>query len=335
MQTIFSTIKKWVPNETRQRVTDALIKIQYGCLRIMFAIPELISRRYITLHSRPKNARDVRITYDAKRDYSDYAIILQGPIRTADRFTLESIYLYQKHFPGAFIVLSTWEGEDVASVQAARNAGIEVLLNKKPPVPGLVNVNMQLVTSRAGVASARDHGKSFAVKTRTDQRFYSPFALSYMSNLVKEFPAARPHTGRIGGISANSILHKLYQFPDLLIFGHTADVLQYFSAEPVDNDAKLSFLDPKRPFTAECYLCSEYAKKIGYTLKYTREDFLTFVAEQCIIADTSALDWFWFKTGSHYRRFFQARRGMYTDRKYHIDFSDWLDLYRSHFKTSL
>lgn len=321
-------IKRLLSNATKQRLREVLLSAQYRFLASVLYLPERFFGTFISLHSRPARARDVNISFEKRGPSSDWAIVIQGPIMHERRFTEESIALYQKHFPDALIVLSTWEDEETAAIEA-HCSGIKILRNKKPDISGVANINFQLVSSHEGAKAATASGRKYTVKTRTDQRMYSPFALSHMRDLLEQFPAAKAGTMRIGGISANSMMHKPYQFPDLLIFGSAAGVERYFSAPLVKNDAKLSFLDPARPFTVECYLCTKYAESIGYPLQYTHDDFLTLVARQFIIADVYSLDWYWYKRGEHYRRFFADRRGLYSDRHYRVDFADWLALYRS------
>ena len=40
---------------------------------------------------------------------SDCAIIIQGPVITKNKFTLETVKLYLKLHPNAYIILSTWD----------------------------------------------------------------------------------------------------------------------------------------------------------------------------------------------------------------------------------
>jgi hypothetical protein len=148
--------------------------------------------------------------------------------------------------------------------------------------------------------------------------------------MLKCFP---PHPGRargrIIGLNANEGRKKLYHFVDYLYFGYTEDIETFFSVPLLEEPIALPFLDPKRPFTCEGYLCSEYAKKIGCPIVYTEEEYLSLLGRQFAIVDSSSLDWYFYRPPPTWDRFLDRPEFIYARAKdMKIDFAFWLELYK-------
>jgi len=112
------------------------------------------THNYITYHQRPIKADSIRTFSQSELKLPQLAIVIQGPIITANEFTFETIKLYKQHFPNAIIILSTWRDEQQIALTMIDSLGILVLLNEKPNFTGVSNINMQVVSSRAGVKKA-------------------------------------------------------------------------------------------------------------------------------------------------------------------------------------
>jgi hypothetical protein len=182
---------------------------------------------------RPKYKDDYPVLPDDGN--SDSAIIMQGPLRLKEHFTYETILFYQKMFPDTEIIVSTWENENEEEINRIRNIGAMVVQSKVPEYAGIGNVNLQLVSSRAGIRTAKSQGKKYVLKTRTDQRIYRRGVISYMKNLVKLFPADMENPsvkGRIivlNGGYGNMFLP--FYHADVLYFGFTEDIETLFGDE--------------------------------------------------------------------------------------------------------
>ncbi len=299
-------------------------------LSVLLAPCERLLGRFITLHLRPIYACQVLLKAD-NRDYRDCAIIMQGPLLLRYSFTLETLKLYKKYYPDALLLLSTWEGEDAQTIEAARALGVEVLLNKKPvnPGPDHTNINLQIVSSVAGLKCAEAAGKRYALKTRTDYRLYNPRALSFMSDLLSAFPlpaGVATQKGRLIGTFGS--VERFYLFSDMFVFGHTEDVLSFFDVPLPKDDAVLPLSvsplgDGKVAFRPEQYFFSEFLKKVGHTLSHTHEDSLRAQARHTVQIDWAMLDLYWFK----YERHSEYRTRLYRRRDHILYFSDWLALY--------
>ena len=117
--------------------------------------------------------RPVRAAPSGAIDPREVSFVVQGPVvldgPAATRHVCASIRAF---FPGAEIVLSTWQdaqilGLDVDTVTRSDDPG---------PLPWAGNVNRQLVSSLAGVRAA---GRPYVVKLRTDTPFHSAALLDH------------------------------------------------------------------------------------------------------------------------------------------------------------
>ncbi|KKS34038.1 MAG: hypothetical protein UU95_C0018G0014 [Parcubacteria group bacterium GW2011_GWC2_42_12] len=323
-------IKKFIPANFKRKLKDLGIKIIFLFLNIV----EPLTGKFVSFSTRPIRASGISIlSVCPEENYSEYTIVMQGPIVTKYRFTLETLLIYKKLFPGAFIVLSTWEGGDTYTIEAARGAGLEVIINKKP-IPGLFNVNMQTVSAMAGLRLAAKLNKKYALKVRADQRIYNSESLTFFSNLLKNFPltvSGSKLKGRIIATGAYNfkIKQKIYNiYESSPIFGYLEDVMLFFGADLISNNPPpLEFLKkyyPNSPFMAEGYIFTEFLKKIGHQPENTPEDYLRCLARYCILIDAMTLGWYWFK----YKRFIECQNlGLTYEHNGHLAFTDWLNLY--------
>ena len=85
------------------------------------------------------------------------AIIMQGPLVREDDFTLETVKIYEKLFPGTVIIVSTWEDSAEEYVKKLSElSNCIVLLNEPPKFSGILNLNMQVVSTLAGIKKAKE-----------------------------------------------------------------------------------------------------------------------------------------------------------------------------------
>src|SRR3989344_8317331 len=308
----------------------------YRIADTLLGVLESMTGTFFSIYGRPIYADSIWIDErEAKRDYSEYAIVIQGPIKTRNDFTLESLKLYKKYFNNALIILSTWEGEDAHTIEGARAIGVEVILNTVPALPTFMHVNMQLTNTRAGLLRAVAMKKKYALKTRTDQRIYHIRSLTFLTNLLKNFPltiTASKQKGRVVALGAYDYASKpkLYHPYDNLIFGYTEDVLLYFDAPFVSDRPVIEFLlerYPESPFNAEIHFFTEFLKNVGHTLKNTPEDYERSLATHTILVDPRFLGWYWYK----YFRYTQDQNMSVTYRKrVHLGFVEWLNIYTAY-----
>ena len=72
----------------------------------------------------PKNVDKIPVEWpDDDNRFAGYAIVMQGPVRTAENFTVETVKYYKRCYPGATVIVSTWTGSDTAAKAAAEALG--------------------------------------------------------------------------------------------------------------------------------------------------------------------------------------------------------------------
>lgn len=165
--------------------------------------------------------------------FSYYSIILQGPIKTEDKFTVETVYYYTRCYPGASIIVSTWVGSDTSAKAEVKKLGAFWVESQPPKSPGAGNINMQLTSSLAGVRKAKELGCKFSLKTRTDQRIYANDVLQYFRNLQEAFPSKDPQivSKRLIYISCRSASFRYLPFflCDFVTFGEVDELIKLYN----------------------------------------------------------------------------------------------------------
>lgn len=265
--------------------------------------------------------------------YPKIGIVIQGPIITDRNFTLETVKIYQKIFPEAEIVVSTWNDEHPDVLSEFHKENLTLVLNEKPPQgkPWGPNFNLQLVSSLAGVKMCQELNCEYVLKTRTDVRIYRPDALRFFYNLTEKFPIVADcgQKKRIIGVSLNTYKYRLYDLSDMTVFGSTADMLLYWGAELDYRDISTDNAKTNRLFSilniGEVYLVTEFMKKINYALKWTLKDSWRVFAEHFCVIDQQSIELYWHKYSRHdeYRHpyYYYARTGK------EMSFSEWLEMH--------
>lgn len=181
----------------------------------------------------PKNVEQIDCYED--RDFSSWAIVMQGPILYENNFTIDSIILYKRLFPNVKIIVSTWIGVTETFRKRCEELDIILLENKEPVSSGLLNTNYQLISSRNGVSKAKEIGCKYCIKTRNDQRMYARDALSYMKNLLDVFPCIDSKKKRVIFTSVGtSYRTRPFCLCDFVLAGAISDVLNFYSTDEDD-----------------------------------------------------------------------------------------------------
>lgn len=162
----------------------------------------------------------------------ELAIVLQGLPEQENDFTLETIRIYKKIFPGAILIVSTWDSVEKEVLEQYNREGCEIVVNRSFAPCGYGNVNYQICTTLAGIRKAKELGAKYTIKNRSDQRIYKPFAFEYLKSLLEVFPVNSkiiPQSGRIVTIPSGwgQMFNPLY-FQDFFYFGYTEDLINLF-----------------------------------------------------------------------------------------------------------
>jgi hypothetical protein len=166
----------------------------------------------------------------------DVSVVVQGAINALTPAVLASV---REHFPGAELILSTWEGSDVAGL----DTDVTPILNRDPgPIdsptrPNANNVNRMVVSTQAGLAKA---SRPIAVKLRTDTRLAGPDCLEAFARSTS---LVRPRHYRVftervvvgQRFTRNPIRSAFTHHPsDIIQVGLTEDLRLLWSAKNAD-----------------------------------------------------------------------------------------------------
>lgn len=284
--------------------------------RIDFSLLVPDMKSYFTWHKRPRRLIDYK-SIPSVVNHNDTAIILQGDLSSSSEFALETAKIYLRNFPGAHVVISTWQGARQSDIRILEELGCTIVLSPIPDSPGLSNRNLQLVSSSAGLKVGSEKGVKYLLKTRIDQRMYSPHALSLMKGLVNKFPISGPtisQSARLVVPSNNTFVNRIYGVSDFLMFGESRDVLDYWDPMAKSDDLEVF---------PEVYFCRNFLKKTGWECKETKGDWELVLRSRFIVVDGVSLDLFWNKYSS---REILWRRYGHIPHLEEVTFGGWLEL---------
>lgn len=296
------------------------------------------SDMFLTYTQRPKSSHQVIPQAEPETGDEPMAIVMQGPIATRDDFTVETLRLYRRNMPGVHLILSTWKDTPEADLAPVRAEGVEVVLSDKPEVPGLFNINMQLVSAGAGIARAAEAGAVWVMKTRVDQRLYRPNVMGFLAAFARSFPPGGgfDQRHRIVGVGHGTLKYAPYHVTDQTVFGHVDDMTRYWTpglrgAELPDHwpsglsdiYAQIPIEELCRVGVAESYIASCFLEAIGRPLNWTIEDSWAAYRDCFAFVDYATTDFFWHKvqTGT-FREFVNVYDTIWTRNE--LTFSDWL-----------
>lgn len=296
------------------------------------------AQTFITYQQRPQRATSIRTSSQSESQLPQLAIVIQGPIITDNSFTLETVKLYKQHFPNALIILSTWSDEQQSAVSLIEILDKQVLLNAKPDYAGISNINLQIVSTKAGVIKAKELGAKYVLKTRTDQRMYAPNIEEYLFNIIQLFPinlnGCKQHK-RIVGMSVNTFKYRMYGLSDMFTYGQIDDMIMYWDVE-LDN-RKFSYYERQQAVVTprsfahwricEVYLATEFLKKIGRNLEWSLKDSWRVFADHFCVVDKESLDLYWGKYGFSEFPWKQYEKQINVFEE--MNFKEWLNLYRN------
>lgn len=187
---------------------------------------------------------------------ADTAIILQGPVKYENNFTLLTAIRYKKIYPNVKVIVSTWENESDRFCDECEKNGIICLRNKLPE--NKINTNYQIFSSLCGVRFVEENNEiKYVLKTRTDQRIYNENFIENLKAMLDEYPIHGNHyhmNDRMIFLNAEGSTYKYYHISDMFVFGNKLDLLKMYSIPftdissnlPVDDDTKNKIMFIKR-----------------------------------------------------------------------------------------
>ena len=212
--------------------------MKYNDLALSVMLPfceaaEVMSDCYVTCKFRPKSA-DMILEHPNQNEtrLKQIAIVIQGPIIKKNDYTLETVKLYQKIYPGVLVVVSTWddiESEYIVKFKKLNNC--HVILNQKPKMSGNLNINYQIASTMAGLQYAQEVGKKYVFKIRSDMRLYKVGILDELYTLVQKYPCFEENSlgQKYRLVVFNAYVARPYNFSDFYMFGYVDDMLNYWN----------------------------------------------------------------------------------------------------------
>ncbi len=282
----------WVINNLNN---DLLLKL----LRIIIRKLSINSDYYVTYIERPKKIERPNLK-TVNNEFSDVALIIQGPIIFEDNFTLNSVIHYKKNYRNINIILATWKDYSQGELNDFDSLDIDILKLEKPLKYGKQNINLQIITTLNGIKLADKKGIKFSIKTRTDQRIFNT-NLRALINSIDLFPMEKLHKvleNRIIVTSMSTLKYRPYGITDMFMIGYTQDLLTYWNI-PLDSRQLFPKSETVKEYAinrfAETYIMSHFAEKIFAVLDYSLKQTWELYRDYFIIIDKHTIDIFWFK----------------------------------------
>ncbi len=314
-----------------RQAAAALIAVLPG--KMLLPLLHALARRlekaqkvFFTYHLRPVYPA---MRSACRRNEEGVSIVMQGPLVLDHDFTLETVRLYHRNYPGAHIVVSTWMNSAPDQLSRLREAGAEVRLSVPPGIPGIANINFQRVSTASGLAAARERESTYVLKCRTDQRFFAPDLFVFMRALQTAFPVnGTVQMDRLIATSLNSFKYRPYSISDMFVFGRIEDVclLWDIPEDPRTSPEKgESIFDWSRAEMAEVYIVANFLRRLGREPAWTLSDSWRVYADHFCIMDASTADLYWPK----YERLREFRSREYAAEMTNAEMTwkDWLAMH--------
>jgi len=288
---------------------------------------------YLTYHLRPKKAEDFNLESTCKID-EKIAIIIQGPIQEKFDFLKNTLEIYKKIFKNSIIIISTWKSEDIEKINTLKDENIYILFNDEPE-KSQSNIDHQIFSTNIALKFAMNHNAKYSIKTRAYVRINKSNLETFFISLIKTFPVKSNSLikSRIVVPSLITFKFRIFSLSDIVMFGETNDLLQYFDLELFRDGLKKFDLNEKEllknetPVVAEIFLCARFMNKLDNSINWNLESWWDSLKNYFCIIDNSSLDLFWHKYDWNYEyRYIRT----YSDKFARaIDFQDWLSLYNN------
>jgi hypothetical protein len=213
-----------------------------------------------------------------KNEFSNQiGILIQGQL--VPGVTYQICKRYRNLYPKTLIVFSTWHGEQHQDIQRITMLGIDVIFNQTPKSQGPSNINLQVISTQAGLAALEKKGVKQVLKNRSDGILSSDYFLEYLCFLYLKYSE---NGKRIVVPGYNSFLFRLYSPTDQFQFG-SLETLQKFWSCPLVLHESADFR------FAESYLVRNYLSHFGKHAEFTIEDSLSVYRDYFVIADNAEL----------------------------------------------
>lgn len=286
---------------------------------------------FFSYHLHPSNSDKVN-KEPITSSFPKVAIVIQGPLLLDRNFTLESVKLYKKLFPEAFVIVSTWNDQDDETLRKIKEEGAHLVLENLPDNRGPLNVNLQIIGTQKGILKAKELGAQYVFKSRSDQRMYADNVVPALLGMLNAFPLTEETKlhRRIIVSGFTTLKYRPYGVGDMLMFGDVDDLLLYWSSNldsrVINRDQLegLTAVEYAKERLAETYLCTDFLQRIDYSLEWTLRDSWNVYKTFFCVVDNEMFDMYWYK----HERIKSRRFDYYFPHGYQVlKFNDWVTLY--------
>ena len=345
-------MKIWLkPSEFKQKIRNIIKRFvffpnrQINGLKILCGsngfLLNFTNGAFVTHKLYPSNQSEILLSRRVESNFPRTAIIVQGPIGINGKFFLDTLKLYVRIFPknSVLIVPVLWSDESPLLITQVQAIGVHPVVIDKPEFGGLFNVDFQTTAVSAGIEYALGKGCSYVIRSRTDCRIHDPDAITKLHAISSIFPARGLKKTRLnerlpGRIVASSIvtcMYRVYGLTDILLFGSSTEMLEYFKPESHSRWIEENGLSAKHPLAegtpvvSEIFLCARYLQGLGLSLDWSLAHWHQCLANYFAVVDAEMIDLFWKKYEWQYADRFNRGYSNSTGRL--VKFCDWLLLY--------
>jgi hypothetical protein len=216
----------------------------------------------------------------SKFDWSTYryrtGIVIQGSISDNVEQLKKNLKFYNSNFPELKIVISTWE-EEITAVDEIRNYFIgDIVLNSKPLNPGPSNINLQIISTLAGLKKLKDLGVERAIKIRSDFSHMNQECLNLLeTRLDLAEKLTNSQQKRIVTIAMNNFVFRLFGISDFFQYGDIKDLITFWEI-PLDSRVpnnpnylvERSIAESSQMKFTEVYLFTHYLERNGFKIEW-------------------------------------------------------------------
>ena len=236
---------------------------------------------------------------------SGAGIVIQGAIREEFDFSYRILDYYLQVFDNVQIVLSTWDGEELKKFREleSKHLNFHIIAQQIPSEPGISNINLQILSTLAGLKKLEELGVQFAIKTRTDQCMFDPFAIIKLKHLFSSESSNENGVQKIIVLSLGTFLFRPYGVSDFFQFGSIRDLLTYWDV-PLDYRKIVDLGIDGWDFTLrqwsseeciEVYLAAHYLRAKGERLDFSLGSSLLMFKSHFIVVDPAFIELIWDK----------------------------------------
>lgn len=262
---------------------------------------------YVTYNLYPKYAKDQNDWLYAKSVCADeWGIVMQGPLRSEEEFTLETVRYYARLYPGVRVIVSTWKGEDEKIIRKlSEEENCYIIQSDLPKEAGISNINYQSFSSMVGVRRAKELGVKYVLKTRTDSRVNMPGIFDWLQSYLKMYPLDKYEGQKERLIFFNAYLFMPFQEFGMFYAGNVDDMLSFFEARPYPHVEKVKSLGNlllakgttyRQAFSeknALNYMTTQYFAKVGENVACDMQQWWDIVAKRTICFSVAMLKPLW------------------------------------------